>query len=143
MTDRQTEKEPIAARNRRDTEKRLLAAIKEIQGSKGKLTISLVAKHAGVSPALIHNTYPDVAEAIRALVGKETRRQRTVAQEAAAAEKRRNRLLRAENLELRQDMAKLASVNLTLLSKIAVLQEALQGKVIPFPCDYKHLGGAS
>ena len=64
------------AHNRKQTIDGIQKAIEQLQASQGKLSISAVAKMAGVTPALIHNTYPDLAEKIRGLVGKATRTQR-------------------------------------------------------------------
>lgn len=119
-----------ALRSRRETEKRLTAALDQIQALGGKVSISAVAKAADVTPALIHNTYPDIAERIRGVIGKSTRIQRDEKHEALAKEKERNRELRAEVERLRRDMAKLASINLTLLTKLAVHDEASKGKVV-------------
>jgi AcrR family transcriptional regulator len=121
-----------ATRSRKQTEKRLKEAIDQLQNSGGKLSISAVAKAAEVTPALIHNTYPDIAERIRGVVGKSTRLQRDAKHEALVKEKERNRELRAEVERLRLDAAKLASINLTLLSKLAVYEEIGNGKVVSF-----------
>ncbi len=121
-----------ATRSRKQTEKRLKEAIDQLQNSGGKVSISAVAKAAEVTPALIHNTYPDIAERIRGVVGKSTRLQRDAKHEALVKEKERNRELRAEVERLRLDAAKLASINLTLLSKLAVYEEIGNGKVVSF-----------
>lgn len=121
-----------ATRSRQHTEKRLREAIDQLQNSGDKVSISAVAKAAEVTPALIHNTYPDIAERIRGVVGKSTRLQRDAKHEALVKERERNRELRAEVERLRLDAAKLASINLTLLSKLAVYEEAGNGKVVSF-----------
>ena len=119
-----------ALRSRRETEKRLTAALNQLQALGGKVSISAVAKAADVTPALIHNTYPDIAERIRGVIGKSTRLQRDAKHEALAKERERNRELRAEVERVRQDMARLASSNLTLLTKLAVDEEVSKGKVV-------------
>ena len=43
-----------------------------------KVTIAAVAREAGVSTALIHNHYPNVAEAVREAQGRSSRAQRDV-----------------------------------------------------------------
>lgn len=83
-----------------------------------------------MTPALNHNTYPDIAERIRGVIGKSTRLQRDAKHEALAKERERNRELRAEVERLRLDMARLASINLTLLTKLAVDEEVSKGKVV-------------
>ena len=119
-----------ASRSRRETEKRLTAALGQLQALGVKVSISAVAKAADVTPALIHNTYPDIAERIRGVIGKSTRLQRDAKHEALAKERERNRELRAEVERLRLDMARLASINLTLLTKLAVDEEVSKGKVV-------------
>ena len=65
------------ARSRKKTVDEIQRAIVQLQADQGKLSISAVAKLAEVTPGLIHNTYPDLAEKIRGLVGKATRAQRS------------------------------------------------------------------
>lgn len=121
-----------AIRSRKQTEKRLRESIDQLQESGSKVNISAVAKAADVTPALIHNTYPDIAERIRGVIGKSTRLQRDAKHDALVKERERNRDLRAEVERLRLEAAKLASINLTLLSKLAVYEETAKGKVVSF-----------
>lgn len=116
--------------NRKQTIDGIEQAIEQLQASQGKLSISAVAKMAGVTPALIHNTYPDLAEKIRGLVGKATRTQRDAKHSALVREREINRTLRQELVETRATIAKLASVNQTLLNEIAVLKGIATGKVV-------------
>lgn len=91
-----------------------------------KLSISSVAREAGVTPALIHNHYPDIAETIRTAQGRSSRAQREVKHAQVRAERDKNRALREENAELRAQVAKLASINEVLLSENRMLK-ARQG----------------
>lgn len=116
--------------NRKQTIDGIEQAIEQLQASQGKLSISAVAKMAGVTPALIHNTYPDLAEKIRGLVGKATRTQRDAKHSALVREREINRTLRKELVETRATIAKLASVNQTLLNEMAVLKGIATGKVV-------------
>jgi AcrR family transcriptional regulator len=116
--------------NRKQTIDGIEQAIEQLQASQGKLSISAVAKMAGVTPALIHNTYPDLAEKIRGLVGKATRTQRDAKHSALVREREINRALRQELVETRATIAKLASVNQTLLNEMAVLKGIATGKVV-------------
>ena len=116
--------------NRKQTIDGIEQAIEQLQASQGKLSISAVAKMAGVTPALIHNTYPDLAEKIRGLVGKATRTQRDAKHSALVREREINRALRQELVETRETIAKLASVNQTLLNEMAVLKGIATGKVV-------------
>jgi hypothetical protein len=58
--------------------------------------------------------------------------QRDAKHEALVKEKERNRELRAEVERLRLEAAKLASINLTLMSKLAVYEALPEGKVVSF-----------
>lgn len=116
--------------NRKQTIDGIEQAIEQLQASQGKLSISAVAKMAGVTPALIHNTYPDLAEKIRGLVGKATRTQRDAKHSALVREREINRALRQELVETRATIAKLASVNQVLLNEMAVLKGIATGKVV-------------
>lgn len=89
-----------------------------------------MARIANVSSALIHNTYPDLAEKIRAISGKATRIQRDEKHSALMKERETNRALRAENVSLKADLAKLASVNQKLLTEMAVVKGVASGKVV-------------
>jgi len=95
-----------------------------------KISIALVARAAGVTPGLIHNTYPAVAERIRILMGKSVRAQRDSKHQALLAEKEKNRVLRVENDQLLEDLARIASVNQRLLFEMAELKAAGSGEVI-------------
>ena len=66
------------SRDRDQTKQELQYAILRVKNKGLKLSISAVAREAGVVPGLIHNTYPDIAEAIRAKIGRTTRQQRDV-----------------------------------------------------------------
>ena len=118
------------ARSRTRTVDEIQRAIEEVQASQGKVSISAVAKLAGVTPALIHNTYPDLAEKIRGLMGKASRSQRDAKHDALVREREINRALRQELAEVRADLAKLASVNRVLLNEVALLKGMATGKVI-------------
>lgn len=76
----------------------LVAALEVLQRDQHKISISAVARKAGVTPALIHNTYPDVAERIRAVSGRD----------ASALRGKENALLKslqADNKRLHHDNA--------------------------------------
>jgi hypothetical protein len=122
--------EGAKARSRKSTSNLIQNAIEQLQAEKSKVTISAVAKIAKVSSALIHNTYPDQAEKIRAISGKATRIQRDKKHTDLMKERETNRTLRAENASLKLDLAKLASVNQKLLTEMVVLNGVASGKVI-------------
>lgn len=118
------------AKRRKSTASLIQQAITQLQVENAKVTISAVAKVASITPALIHNTYPDLAEQIREIGGKTTRAQRDAKHAALVKERETNRTLRAENTTLKEDVAKLASVNQKLLAEIAVLKGMASGKVV-------------
>lgn len=120
-------------RSRSKTVDALGKAIDSLVVGNEKISISLVAKIAGVTPGLIHNTYPDVAERIRSLMGKSVRAQRDSKHQAFMLEKEKNRALRAENEMLLGEIAQLASVNQRLLLEMAQLKEIAKGKVVKLP----------
>lgn len=81
-----------------------------------KLSIASVAREAGVSTALIHNYHSDIAEEIRDAMGRSSRAQRDAKHLDLKDERERNRELRAENLSLKDQVARLASINSVLVS---------------------------
>lgn len=87
-----------------------------------KVTIAAVAREAGVSTALIHNHYPDVAEAVREAQGRSSRAQRDVKHQDLIAEREKNKLLRQELEELRLKTADLASINEVLMAELRALK---------------------
>ena len=99
-----------------------------------KVSIAAVAREAGVSTALIHNHYPQVAEAIREAQGRSSRAQRDVKHQDLLAEREKNRMLRQENEELALKVANLASINEVLSAENRVLKAKQSDlKVIDLP----------
>lgn len=87
-----------------------------------KVTIAAVAREAGVSTALIHNHYPNVAEAVREAQGRSSRAQRDVKHQDLIAEREKNKLLRQELEELHLKTADLASINEVLMAELRALK---------------------
>jgi AcrR family transcriptional regulator len=99
-----------------------------------RLSILAVAEEAEVTAAAIHNTYPDLAEQIRAAVGKTTRIQRDAKQDELREATARNRELRAELQDLKQRVERLASQNARLLAENLTLKAiAAADNVIALP----------
>jgi len=90
-----------------------------------KISIAAVAREAGVSPALIHNHYPAIADAIRQAQGRSSRQQRDTKHEQLTAEREKTRTLRRDVEQLRADIDRLASINEVLLAENAVLRAKL------------------
>lgn len=108
-------------------EKELRLAILRIERGRTKtgekkVTIAAVAREAGVSAALIHNHYPNIAEAIREVQGRSSRAQRDVKHQYLRTEQEKNRSLRQEIEELRVKVARLASLNEVLEHENRILK---------------------
>lgn len=117
-----TKRKPADAR-RKDLE----LAISRIQRGRAhtkttQVNISTVAHEAGVTPALIHNHYPDIAETIREAQARSSRVQRDAKHGELIAARERNRVLRGENDVLRTQVSKLASINEVLLMENRILK---------------------
>lgn len=123
-------KQNPSGRSRSKTLDALDKAVDRMVAADEKLSIASVARAAGVTPALIHNTYPAVAERIRTLVGKSVRAQRDTKHLALVSEREKNRALRAENDQLLAELAKVASVNQRLMFEVAELKALSNEKVI-------------
>lgn len=76
-----------------------------------KLTISAVAREAGVSSSLLHNHYAAIAEEIRTKQGASSRQKLDAKQDDLSIERGKTKALRGELEELRMQVAKLASIN--------------------------------
>ena len=126
-----------------DRQKQLRLAITRIERGRSqtkarKLTISSVAREAGVSTSLIHNHHPEIAEVIREKQGRSSRAMRDAKQSELKAEREKNQKLRSENAQLRQQIAKLASVNELLTMSISSLEARMSGgNVIDHPSAKK------
>lgn len=117
-------------RNGAKTKEDLQYAILRLQNRGLKISISAVAREVGVAAPLIHNTYPEIAEEIRRIVGRATREQRDEKRSALVAERVANKALREAIVKLKEDLDKLASVNMTLMDQISVLKAVAAGKVV-------------
>ena len=90
-----------------------------------KLTIAALAEEAGVSDALIHNRYPDIAAEVRKLTNKQLKSQRDKKTQKLKAANDKNRELRAELDSLETQVRKLASLN----ARYEVENEQLKAEV--------------
>lgn len=117
----------------RDREKTLFQmrlAMNRLQKRDVRVSIAAVAKEAGVTPALIHNRYPDFAEEVRNVIGKTTRAQRDQKHGLLIAEREKNRLLREQIAELMTDLRNLASENEALRAELVLQQAIATGSVV-------------
>ena len=115
--------------------KHLRLAIYRIERGRAKtgateLSISAVAREAGVTPALIHNHYPTIAEEIRNKLGASSRQQRDAKQEALKVALQEKKALLKELSDARQRIARLASINETLLLQNQTLRAAAESSVV-------------
>lgn len=118
-----------------DREKDLKLALYRIQKGRAhtgetKVTIAAVAREAKVSTALIHNYYPDIAEAIREAQGRSSRAMRDVKHQDLLAERKKSADYRQEIEELRTKVARLASINEILLNENGVLKAKLKDRKV-------------
>ncbi|OSH66462.1 TetR family transcriptional regulator (plasmid) [Klebsiella pneumoniae] len=120
-------------RSRSKTLAALNKVVDDLIAGDEKRSITSVARAAGVTPGLIHNTYPSIAERIRNIVGKSVRAQRDSKHQALMSEKEKNRVLRAENDQLLAEVARLASVNQRLIFEMIQLKAVANGKVTALP----------
>ncbi|MBI6667156.1 TetR family transcriptional regulator [Pseudomonas syringae] len=125
--------EQTPSRSRSKTLETLNKVIESLVAANEKVSIASVARVAGVTPGLIHNTYPAVAEKIRTLTGRSVRAQRDSKHQALMSEKEKNRVLRAENEKILEELARIASVNQRLIFEMAELKAVSSGKVVALP----------
>lgn len=97
-------------------EKEMRLAISRIERGRShtkaaKLSISAVAREVGVSPSLLHNHYPALAEEIRTKQGASSRKKLEAKHDDLGLEREKVRRLRQEIDELKTQLAKLASIN--------------------------------
>lgn len=114
---------------REETEARLRGILAHAISAGEKVSITAVARAAGVTPSLVHTKYPAVAAAIRAHMGVTKRDEVESLRSRLLDHDEANRQLRAEVAQLRGDYAAVASVNASLKHEIAVLKASLEGKV--------------
>lgn len=94
------------------------------------LSISAVGRETGVTPALIHNHYPEIAEEIRVKTGASSRAQRDAKQEELNAIRVTNKELRNELAEMRLKVSRIASINETLMLENQSLRAASEGSKV-------------
>lgn len=116
-------------RDRKRTQFKLNLAIRRLEKKGIALTFAAVANEVGVTPTLIHNTYPKIADKIRTKNGHSARQQLNAKAGELDAAKERVRDLREKLKESEKNNAKLASINETLRDEVAMLRAQLAGKV--------------
>ncbi|MFA7278990.1 MAG: hypothetical protein WC100_02740 [Sterolibacterium sp.] len=145
MTTRQPrDAEPMATeakqprqRDRERTLNELQLALHRLQRAGKKVSIKGIAEEAKVTPALIHNRYPDFAEHVRTLTNKSTRAQRDEKHDLLQIEREKNRKLRGLVDQQIKEIADLASVNEALRAENTLLKAMVEGKVLKGPFGRK------
>lgn len=107
----------------------LQQAIVRLQSRDARVTISAVAREAGVTAALVHNTYPDVAEQIRALQGKASGVKHDELRVEVARLRGENAKLRLDKAAAEADAKRLASMLETLRHELARARVMVASKV--------------
>ncbi len=116
------------SRDRSQTAAALKAAFVQLKDSHQRVSISAVASAVSVTPALIHNKYPDIAEAIRQHTGKATRTKRNETRSKLAEAQDCIRGLRNDKKDLEADVRKLASINESLRRQLLDAQAIANAK---------------
>lgn len=125
-------------RDRERTLNQLNLALIRVQRKGEKVTLKAVADEAKVSPSLMNNRYPDFAEQVRAVMGKSIRQQHNEKADLLVRERERNRKLRELVDSQLAEITKLASVNETLRTEMALLKAIAEGKVTRGPFGRKN-----
>lgn len=120
-------------RDRDKTLFELQLAMHRLQKRQEKVTIAAVAREANVTPALIHNRYPDFAEEVRKVNGKATREQRDAKHTLLVTEREKNRRLREDLSKFLVELQDLASINEGLRQELAIAKAIADGKIAKFP----------
>lgn len=107
----------------------LQRAIHQLQGRGEPVSFTAVAQLVGVTPSLIHNTYPDIADEIREINGASPEAQRDEARKEVASLRKSNEILRTERDSALDDNRKLASMNESLRFELARLRGLIDGTV--------------
>ena len=115
-------------RSREQTAAALKEAFQRLLLSRETVTITDVAKEVGVTPALIHNKYADLAEAIRKRAGKASRDQRYDKHRQLVEAKETIRDLRQANGALLEEVRVLASKNEALRRQLAEARAVASSK---------------
>jgi len=131
--------QPVKYKSAEAREKDLRLALYRIQKGRArtgesKVSISAVAREAGVSAALIHNQYPAIAETIREAQGRASRTMRDDKHTQLVSERKKAAGYRQEIKELLAKVANLASINEVLLDENRVLKAKMADrKVVDLP----------
>jgi AcrR family transcriptional regulator len=135
-------KKSIVYKAANDREKDLNLALSRIQHGRAKtgeskVSIAAVAREAGVSAALIHNHYPEVAEAIRKSQNRSSRAVRDMKHDDLINERKKSVAYRQQIVELREKVARLASINEVLSDENNIHREKLVDRRVVALANHK------
>jgi hypothetical protein len=95
-----------------------------------KMSVAAVAEECGLSREAIHKDYPELIDQIKAETGKNVRAQRDQKNEDLKSERLKNRNLRIELAESKQNNQRLASINAALMAEVKELRAIVASKNI-------------
>lgn len=130
--DRLKQPEEVRGRNRDATTADLWEALARLQRTEVTPTIAALAREVGVTPALIHNRYAEIAREVRRLSGRDPGASEDGLNVTLKREQETARDLRAENLDLRHQLQAMASVNEALRQELKLQHVAGDAKVVSF-----------
>jgi AcrR family transcriptional regulator len=116
------------------TRRRLELALRRLQlgkmqsGTSDRISIAAVAREAGVSNATIHNRYPDIAERVRTLHVKTSKRKTKPLPDSTDVLQRKLKEARQAIEELKIDLVKSQSINLRLAKENELLNARLSSQ---------------
>jgi len=124
------DKDDPRKRNKKNTLFKLELALSRLEKRGEKITLKAVADEAGVTSPLIINSYPDFAEKVRSITGKDIRRQKNDMAELLTEARKKirelNELLAIQYIEI----TKLASLNEALRVENTLQKAIAEGKVL-------------
>jgi len=109
---------------------RILSGRPTVISKSRKLSIASVAQEAGVSSALIHNRYPNIADEIRSKCGRAYKTRVVDKVNEVSKLRQTNRELRAELKLYKDQLRNLASINLAQEHRLRVLEAMVETKKI-------------
>jgi AcrR family transcriptional regulator len=124
----------VPAEHKSTTRRRLELALRRLQlgrmqsGTSDRISIAAVAREAGVSNATIHNRYPDIAERVRALHVKASKRRTKPLPDSTDTLQRKLAEARKVIEQLKIDLVKSQSINLRLAKENELLNARLSNQ---------------
>jgi AcrR family transcriptional regulator len=124
----------VRAEHKSPTRRRLEIALRRLQlgrmesGTSDRISIAAVAREAGVSNATIHNRYPDIAERVRALHVKASKRKPKTLPDSTDELQRKLKEARQAIEQLKIDLVKSQSINLRLAKENELLNARLSSQ---------------